>query len=97
MGPLALDVPDVRAADVRGVGGADHPTLVLGEGVLRELPSCRARGKHHQAALRALAFKWIRILYRCGVERQPYDEPRYLLSLQKRHAPLLKFAAELAP
>jgi transposase len=56
--------------------------------------SCRARGKHHQAALRALAFKWIRILYRCWVDRVPYDEARYLLALQKRHAPLLKFAAE---
>jgi len=56
--------------------------------------SCRARGMRHQAALRALAFKWIRILYRCWVERQPYDEARYLLALQKRHAPLLKFAAE---
>jgi hypothetical protein len=56
--------------------------------------SCRARGKRHQAALRALAFKWIRILYRCWVDRVPYDEARYLLALQKRHAPLLKFAAE---
>jgi transposase len=55
--------------------------------------SCRARGMRHQAALRALAFKWIRILYRCWVERKPYDESRYLLALQKRQAPLLKFAA----
>jgi hypothetical protein len=56
--------------------------------------SCRARGVRHQAALRALAFKWIRIPYRCWVTRQPYDEARYLMALQKRHAPLLKFAAE---
>jgi transposase len=56
--------------------------------------SWRARGMRHQAALRALAFKWIRILYRCSVERRPYDEAHYLMALQKRHAPLLKFAAE---
>jgi hypothetical protein len=56
--------------------------------------SCRARGMRHQAALRALAFKWIRILHRCWVDRTPYDEARYLMALQKRHAPLLKFAAE---
>lgn len=56
--------------------------------------SCRARGMRHQAALRSLAFKWIRVLYRCWVERKPYDESRYLLALQKRHAPLLKFAAD---
>ena len=55
--------------------------------------SHRAKGASHNAALRALAFKWIRILYRCWVDRTPYDEARYLLALQKRHAPLLKFAA----
>jgi transposase len=54
---------------------------------------CKARGMQHHAALRALAFKWIRILYRCWVDRAPYDESRYLLALQKRHAPLLKVAA----
>ena len=56
---------------------------------------CRARGMQHQAALRALAFKWIRILYRCWVDRVPYDETRYLMALQKRQAPLLKVAASL--
>src|SRR5687768_15403301 len=38
---------------------------------------------------------WIRILYRCWVDRAPYDEARYLLALQKRQAPLLKVAASL--
>ena len=56
--------------------------------------SCRARGCRHQAALRALAFKWIRILHRCWLDRVPYDESRYLMALQKRHAPLLQFAAQ---
>jgi transposase len=56
--------------------------------------SCRARGMSHQAALRSLAFKWIRILYRCWIDRTPYNEPRYLMALQKRHAPLLQFVAE---
>lgn len=53
----------------------------------------RARGGAHQSALRALAFKWIRILYRCWVESKPYDESKYLMALQKRQAPLLKHAA----
>jgi transposase len=52
--------------------------------------SYRARGGSHQAALRALAFKWIRILHRCWADRQPYDESKYLIALQKRQAPLLK-------
>jgi hypothetical protein len=42
----------------------------------------------------ALAFKWIRVLFRCWVDRVPYDESRYLAALQKRHSPILKFAAE---
>lgn len=53
----------------------------------------RSRGASRNATLRALAFKWIRILYRCWVDRQPYDEARYLASLEKRHAPLLKVTA----
>jgi len=55
--------------------------------------SHRARGSSHNAALRALAFKWIRVLFRCWVDRTPYDESRYLSALQKRQSPLLKFAA----
>ena len=58
--------------------------------------SCRARGMRHQAALRALAFKWIRIPHRCWVDRVPYDESRYLMALAKRGAPLLKHAARNA-
>ena len=55
--------------------------------------SHRAKGSSHNATVRALAFKWIRILFRCWVDRTPYDESRYLSALQKRQSPLLKFAA----
>jgi hypothetical protein len=34
-------------------------------------------------------------LYRCWVDKTPHDESRYLTALQKRHAPLLKFAASV--
>ena len=44
-------------------------------------------------AMRALAFKWIRILYRCWLDRVPYDESKYLMALQKRQAPLFKHSA----
>jgi transposase len=44
----------------------------------------RARGKTHHVAVRALAFKWIRILFVCWKERSPYDESRYLHALQDR-------------
>ncbi len=38
----------------------------------------RARGHGHHAALRALANVWLRILFRMGKTRQPYDEARFL-------------------
>ena len=41
------------------------------------------RGKRHQAAVRALAFKWIRIIFRCWQQRTPYDEAKYLDSLRR--------------
>jgi transposase len=50
----------------------------------------RARGSSHQAAVRALSFKWIRILYRCWQTHTPYDESRYLNALKRRGSPLLK-------
>jgi transposase len=48
----------------------------------------RAAGKHHQATLRALAFKWIRILWRCWQDRVPYNEARYLAALRQKKSPL---------
>jgi transposase len=56
----------------------------------------RDKGKAHQAAVRALAFKWIRILYRCWQERTPYDESVYLQALKRRNAPLLHNLANLS-
>jgi len=42
------------------------------------------RGKKYQAVIRALAFKWIRILTQCWKNRTPYDEQKYLADLKKR-------------
>lgn len=48
----------------------------------------RGKGLGHHAALRALAFKWIRILYRCWKDCTPYDEQLYQKSLHRRGSPL---------
>lgn len=53
--------------------------------------SQRAKGKGHHAAVRALAFKWIRILFRCWKTRTPYDEPTYLNALRQRNSSLLQY------
>lgn len=48
----------------------------------------RAKGKTHQASVRALAFKWIRIIWKCWQSRKPYDEATYLAGLHKQGSPL---------
>lgn len=50
----------------------------------------RSRGKDHHAALRALAYKWIRILFRCWKERKSYDEQTYIDALRRRGSQLAK-------
>lgn len=49
----------------------------------------RASGSTHQVAVRALAFKWIRIVYRCWKDSKPYNEVRYLNALKERGSPLV--------
>lgn len=49
----------------------------------------RAKGKAHQAAVRALAFKWARIVFRCWQTRTPYSETKYLKALREKNSPLL--------
>lgn len=49
----------------------------------------RQKGKPHAIAVRALAFNWIRILYRCWKNRTPYDETTYLKALQRHGSSLV--------
>ena len=48
----------------------------------------RARGNDHHAAVRALAYKWIRIMFRCWKDRRTYDDALYTKSLAQRGSPL---------
>lgn len=54
----------------------------------------RERGMSHHACVRALSFKWIRIIFRCWKDRKPYDERIYLESLRRRGSP---YALPAAP
>jgi transposase len=40
--------------------------------------------KTHHSAIRPLAYRWIRIIYRCWKDRTPYDESKYRKALQQR-------------
>jgi hypothetical protein len=51
----------------------------------------RAHGMNHHAAVRALAFKWIRIIFRMWQTRTPYSETMYMEQLQSRNSPLLAY------
>ena len=42
------------------------------------------QNKEHHAAVRSLAFKWIRIIFRCWKDGKPYDEEIYMQSLRRR-------------
>jgi transposase len=55
----------------------------------------RAKGSSHQTALRALAFKWIRIVFRCWQDRIPYDESTYLNALKRRGSSLFNCITQL--
>ena len=46
----------------------------------------RANKKDHHAAVRALAFKWIRIFFRCWHDRVAYSDQRYEEALRTRAA-----------
>ena len=50
--------------------------------------SARNRGMGHHAAVRGLAYRWIRILFRCWQSRTKYDESRYIESLKRSGSPL---------
>lgn len=56
----------------------------------------RQQGASHHAAVRALAYKWIRILYHCWKTRTLYNETFYLEALRRRHSPLWLAIASLS-
>jgi transposase len=51
----------------------------------------RARGKKHQAAIRSLAFKWVRIIFRCWKNQTTYDELIYCDALIRSKSKVVSF------
>jgi transposase len=51
----------------------------------------REAGFRHHAAVRALAFKWIRIMYHLWKTKSTYDEGVYIEKLKKSKSPIVKF------
>jgi hypothetical protein len=53
-----------------------------------------AKGKPHNTIIRALTFKWNRIVFRCWKTSTAYDESTYLEALKRKEFPLLKYAVK---
>ena len=49
----------------------------------------RTKGAPHHTAVRALAYKWQRIIWRCWQIRKPYEEQTYEAALRKSKSPLV--------
>jgi transposase len=49
----------------------------------------RVKGSPHHTAVRALAFKWQRVIFRCWQNRTPYQEAIYEAALRKSGSPLV--------
>ena len=50
----------------------------------------RTKGSPHQTAVRALAFKWQRIIWRCWQDHKPYAESTYEAALRRNGSNLVK-------
>jgi transposase len=48
----------------------------------------RDRGASHHAAIRSVAFQWIRILFRIWKDHEPYNDTVYNDALRRRNSPL---------
>ena len=56
----------------------------------------RSKGMSHHAAVRALAYKWIRIIFRCWQDRVRFSDEMYLQSLRKKGSAVLIFVPKAA-
>lgn len=49
----------------------------------------RRKGAPHHTAVRALAYKWQRVIWRCWQDCQPYDEAKHEAALRKSGSPVV--------
>jgi len=57
--------------------------------------SQRSKGKPHHTAVRALAYKWQRIIWRCWQSRSPYKEETYEAALRKSGSKLVSLFGQI--
>jgi len=52
------------------------------------------RGMQYHAAVRSLAFKWLRIMFHCWKAKELYDDAKYTAQLVRKQSPIVKFLNE---
>jgi transposase len=57
----------------------------------------RSKGCPHHTAVRALAYKWQRVIWRCWQDRQPYEEARYEAALRRSGSPIVALFDRVEP
>jgi len=55
----------------------------------------RTKGSSHHTAVRALAFKWQRIIWRCWQDHSQYDERIYEAALRRSRSPLVALFSQI--
>jgi transposase len=50
----------------------------------------RLKGSSHHTAVRALAYKWQRVILRCWHNHTPYSDQHYEATLRRRNSPIVK-------
>src|SRR5262249_18413773 len=55
----------------------------------------RTKGAPHHTAVRALAFKWQRIIWRCWQDRRAYDQRIYEAALRNNGSPLVQLLDQI--
>jgi Chlorophyllase enzyme len=87
-GKIAMDKVAVMGTSCGGflsiTLGADPRVKTIG--VFNSGVQTPPAGQAHHAAVRALAFKWLRIVFRLWKDHVPYDDARYTLAFQERQA-----------
>jgi transposase len=56
----------------------------------------RAAGMNHHTAVRSLAYKWLRVLWRCWQDSLVYEEAKYIAALKKAGSPIIAWMEQHA-
>ena len=84
------------SAKVQGLREGENPARWKGHLKLLMANPSKVRKVKHHAALRKLASRWIRILFRVWKNRTAYDPAAYLATIKRKNPAIVPFLSENA-